>query len=197
MNNTKRLLIVIVAFAVVMAGAYLLYNKLGTDAAPDRLATTEPPVTEGTAPQDEATAPELQQAPNVTFYDADGNSYDLADYFGKPIVLNFWASWCGPCKMEMPDFEEKYKVLGDEVQFLMVNMTTSYRESFENATDYVAQQGFTFPVMYDTDGTVMATYGVTSFPTTYFLDQDGNLVAYASGAIDAELLQQGIDMITK
>ncbi len=202
MNDKKRLLVVILLFAVLLVGAYVLYTTLGADNAPGQLGTTQPPVsaTPDDAPDetpDEQTPPEPTKAPDVTFYDAEGNAHKLSDYFGKPIVLNFWASWCSPCKMEMPDFESKYKEIGEEVQFLMVNMTMSGRETYDDAVGYVAEQGFTFPVMYDTTGEVMQTYGVTSFPTTYFLDKDGNFTAYANGAITAELLQQGIDMITE
>lgn len=197
-DNTKRLLIVVLAFVLLMVGAGVLYGKLSAGNTAGQLAPTEPAVTEDDAPAQEPEAePELQQAPDVTFYDLDGTAHKLSDYFGKPIVINFWASWCGPCKMEMPDFQEKYQTLGDDVQFLMVNMTTSQRENLDSASDYVAEQGFTFPVFYDTTGEVMTTFGVYSYPTTYFLDAEGNFIAYATGAIDSDTLQTGIDMITE
>ena len=97
--------------------------------------------------------------------------------------------------MEMPEFNEKYLELGDEVQFLMVNMTTSSRESLEKAKTLIAEQEYSFPVFYDTEGDAAETYGVYSLPTTIFIDAEGRAVAQATGAIDAEILQTGIDMI--
>ena len=142
----------------------------------------------------EPAEPAKSLVPDFTVYDADGNEVHLSDFFGKPIVLNFWASWCGPCKMEMPDFHEKYLELGDKVQFLMVNMTSG-RETLEGAKAFINDSGYTFPVLYDTAGSAAYTYSAYTLPTTYFIDADGHGVAYAQGAIDGETLQIGLDMI--
>ena len=148
------------------------------------------------APTTEATEEVSYQAPDFTVYDLDGNAHNLSDYFGKPIVLNFWASWCGPCKMEMPDFEEKYKELGENVQFLMINLTDGQRETVEVAGNFIDSQGYTIPVFYDTTSEAASLYGVYSIPTSYFINAKGEPIAQAQGAIDAETLQRGIDMIS-
>lgn len=134
-------------------------------------------------------------APNFTVYDLEGNEVNLNDFFGKPIIVNFWASWCGPCKMEMPDFNEAYETYKDEIEFLMVNMTDGSRETVEKASSFITESGYTFPVYYDTDYSATITYSVSSLPTSYFLNADGELVTYARGAIDAATLEKGIDMI--
>ena len=95
----------------------------------------------------------------------------------------------------MPGFDEVYTELGEEVQFLMANMTTNSRESFENAVAFIEEQGYSFPVFYELDGDAAATYGVYSLPTTYFIDAEGYGVAQATGAIDREMLEKGIGMI--
>ena len=189
MNNKKVLLILALVLVLLIAGASVLYKNLSQSMAPDQLATQEP-----TAAPDETT-PQLMQAPDFTVYDAEGNSVNLSDYFGKPIVVNFWASWCGPCKMEMPDFQEKYLELGEDITFLMVNMTDGDRETVEIAAAFIAEAGYTFPVLFDTAASAAMTYGVYSLPSTYFIDAEGNAVARATGAIDSATLQQGIDMI--
>ena len=95
----------------------------------------------------------------------------------------------------MPEFNAAWEELEGEVQFLMVNMTDGSRETIDTAKEYVEGEGFTFPVLFDTAGNAAATFGVYSLPTTYFIDVQGNAVAYAMGAIDADTLQKGIDMI--
>ncbi len=161
--------------------------------------TTSPPVTEPETTVPETTEepkPERTDPPAIDFtvYDMNGNAVKLSDYFGKPIVLNFWASWCAPCKMEMPDFNAKYEELEGEVVFLMINVTGV--DTVEDAKKVITDNGYTFPVFFDTDSQAKNAYGITAFPTTYFIDAEGYLIAYARGAISAETLQEGIDMIS-
>ena len=99
--------------------------------------------------------------------------------------------------MEMPDFNEKYLELRDEIHFLMVNMTDGAQETLASATAFVEGSGYDFPVYYDTEQSAAYTYGVYSLPTTYFIDADGYAVAYGMGALDADALQRGLDMIMK
>jgi thiol-disulfide isomerase/thioredoxin len=194
MKNKNIVVILSLVFILLMAGAYVLYQNLsGTVDGNQLIVATQPSST--TAPTD--TTEPLLLAPDFVVYDENGNEVHLYDYIGKPIVLNFWASWCGPCKMEMPDFNERYLQLGDEIHFLMINMTDGARETISIASAFIAEQGYQFPVFYDTTGSAAMTYGAYSLPTTFFIDAQGHAIAQAVGAIDADTLQQGIDMITK
>ena len=195
MNQKKTLLILILALVLLIAGAGALYNGLSDEIDTQQLATQGETVTVPADAVPDATSAAPQYAPDFTVFDLDGNAYRLSDFRGTPVVLNFWASWCGPCKLEMPDFDEKAKELAGQVQFLMVNLTDGTQETVASASAFIAQEGYTFPVLYDTQQSAAMAYGVYSIPTTYFIDANGYGVAYASGAISAEILQQGIDMI--
>ena len=178
-----------------------------TQPAPSQTTPPEtiPPETvpsETTAP--EITAPETTVPPTIerdepkaadfTVYDENGNEVRLSDYAGKPVVLNFWASWCGPCMREMPHFNEKYLELSEGVVFLMVNVTNY--DTASAAKEVISENGYSFPVFFDTYGEANEAYGVTGFPTTYFIDAEGYIIAYARGAISAEALQEGIELIS-
>jgi len=210
MKNKNTLLVIILVFVLLLGGAYVLYDRLGQAVTADQMivhATPQPtaePATEEVLPESEPAAetessdheePEYVLAPDFHVYDKDGNTVHLSDFFGKPIVLNFWASWCGPCQSEMPDFNEKYAELGDDIHFVMVNMTDGGRETVETASAFIEKNGYSFPVFYDTSGEAAATYGAYSLPTSFFINAEGHVVAQAVGAIDAATLQKGIDMV--
>ncbi len=201
MNNKKIFLIILLVLILLLGGASVLYTQLSQTAAPDQLIVQTPsqetePSAEADSTKPTQTEPVKVPAPDFTVYDLEGNEAHLSDYFGKPIVLNFWASWCGPCQMEMPDFQEAYLKLGDSVHFLMVNMTDGMRETVMIASEFITEKGYTFPVFYDKASDAAATYGVYSLPTTYFIDAEGYAVAQATGAINRSTLQQGIALIT-
>ena len=192
MKAKKVIVVVALLFLVVMIGASVLYRMLGENAAAGQLSDTG---MESSGDPEASASQEPVDAPDFTVYDQDGNPVQLSDYAGKPVVLNFWASWCPPCKSEMPDFHAAYEELGEEVQFLMVNATDGSRETVDTAADFIAEQGYTFPVFYDTQSEASMAYGAYALPMTFFIDREGHVAAYASGAISGEILRQGIDMI--
>ena len=147
MKQKKIVLGIMLALVLLLGAAYLLYAKLGSSIAPNQLSAQGPQDGAGGAPDASSQQPQPVPAPDFTVYDGDGNAVHLSDYVGKPVVMNFWASWCGPCQMEMPDFQAKHEELGSEVQFLMINMTVG-RETLDSAQKFIAEQGYTFVLRY-------------------------------------------------
>ncbi len=208
MNKNLKLIIILAVFVLIIGGAGFLYGNLKDEVDHNQLAVQQDGNKDDAGKTEESQSghTETEQNSNQSeednrvasldfkVYDKDGKEAHLFDFKGKPIVLNFWASWCGPCQMEMPDFEEKFKELGDEVQFLMVNMTGG-RETKESADAFLKEQGYTFPVFYDLDSDAASTYGAYSLPTSYFIDAEGYIVARATGMIDGETLGEAIGMI--
>lgn len=186
----KGLIIGILAFIILIAGASALYSYLSKENTPDNLFTYEEK--EGDVEEE---VEEKFFAPDFTVYDKDGNALKLSEFQGKPVVLNFWASWCPPCKNEMPDFNEKYLEYKDEIHFVMVNLTDGQQETKESAEKFLATTDYTFPVYFDSDLSATYTYGIYSVPQTFFIDAEGVLVTGAQGAISGDILQKGIDFI--
>ena len=179
--KNKSFIIILALLVVILLAAVPLYRNLSgqVDSTPS-----------GTGQQAEPIA-----APDFTFYQLDGTAVNLSNFFGKPIVLNFWASSCGPCRSEMPDFQTAYDTLGDEVQFLMVNVTDGRWDTLESASGYIEAEGFTFPVFYDTDNHAAFTYGLRGLPTTFFINAAGSIVGSRSGAMSYDVLMGGINLI--
>jgi thiol-disulfide isomerase/thioredoxin len=204
--NKKLVLILGLVFALVLIGAGVLYNSLAGSVQMGGLATTPqetqaptesqaPAETEGENPgqttETQPTEPAANMAPDFTMLDMEGGEVNLASFFGKPIILNFWASWCGPCKSEMPEIQKFYEEYGEEIHFLLVSVD----ESLDTAKAFIAENGYTFPVYFDASSLGAYTYGASSIPLTFFIDAEGNLTAYYMGAMTESILQQGVDMI--
>ena len=132
-------------------------------------------------------------APDFKMLNMDGEEVRLSDFWGKPIVLNFWATWCGPCKMEMPYIDEAYQQYGDDVVFLLVNLTDGSRDTVESATAFVEKEGYSFPIYFDVEYDGVYTYGINAIPTTYFIDENGVLYDTQTGSMTHNMLNQKIE----
>lgn len=112
-------------------------------------------------------------APNFLLQTVDGKEVYLTDYKGKKVLLNFWASWCGPCKIEMPDMEKFHKDMREKgIEVVAINATAS-EQSPDHVKQFLQENKYTFPVLLDIQGQANATYQIMSIPTSFILDEKG------------------------
>jgi len=199
---TTWILILCILIAVI-AGAAVLYEKLGAELAGGNLQSVKPTEEDNSSNNTQDSTDDSDSsgekgevtvkntATDFKVFDAEGKEVNLSDYFGRPIVVNFWATWCGYCKEEMPDFDKASKEYTD-VLFMMVNVG----ESIETGVKYAKGQGLELELFFDMDYSAAEAYGVTGYPTTFFINADGNLVTYARGMLSYNTLLSGIKTIT-
>ncbi|MCC0685707.1 cytochrome c biogenesis protein/redoxin [Clostridioides sp. ZZV14-6345] len=134
---------------------------------------------------------------DFTLTDQYGKTHKLSDYEGKVVFLNFWATWCPPCKEEMPHIEQLYKDYNknnEDVVILGVASPNLGREgSREHVVNFLKEQGYTFPVALDEDGALAYQYGINAFPTTFIIDKEGYVTQYIPGAMDKETMASFIE----
>ncbi|MBR6676296.1 MAG: TlpA family protein disulfide reductase [Clostridia bacterium] len=136
-------------------------------------------------------------APDITVYTLDGEAVKLSDLRSKPVVLNFWATWCPPCKAELPHFEKLSVEYRGEVEFMMVNLTDGTRDTEELVRSFIESEGYTFPVYCDTEMQAYYLYGVNSIPVTFFIDARGRIQNAYTGAMSEEQLRGYIEEMRK
>ena len=156
-------------------------------------ARTDAKSPDGGAEAEEAEAGQLPPAIDFTLTDQYGNSHTLSDYKGKTVFLNFWATWCPPCRAEMPDIQkiyDSYKENGDDslVVLGVASPGQGQEGSLEEVAGFLEENGYTYPVLMDTTGEQFAAYGVYALPTTFMIDRDGNVFGYVSGQLTEEIM---------
>lgn len=184
MNSKAKLIVGIVAFLLVIVLATVGYNYLSQNYSESEVQNEEVKEPE-----------ELQKAPDITIFDDSKNEVKLSEKFGKPVIVNFWATWCGPCKSEMPAFDKLYKEYGDKVEFMMVNQTDGARDTMEGVKEFIENEGYAFPVYYDVNNEAYTVYGATSIPATLFINKDGEIVEGRLGAMDEQTIKGYIDKL--
>lgn len=188
-----------------IAGLLLLgcSAKKGTEPGIAQTAETEtkqtaaPAITDAPEATKEAESGGAAEATDdFTVYDMEGNEVRLSDFFGKPIVVNFWATWCGYCVQEFPHFQTAYAEHGEDVVFMMVNLTDGSYETRETVETFLTKNSdYTFPVYLDTDGAAANIYRVSAIPMTLFISAEGELVKKVSGAMSESALLENMALI--
>jgi peroxiredoxin len=130
---------------------------------------------------------ERPPAPDFTLETLDGETVQLEDYAGEVVLINFWASWCPPCKAEMPDLQRYYEAYRDE-GFVILGVNASEERGAVEA--FVADHDITFPVAIDSTQEMMGEYGVTGLPSSFFVDREGRILGYWPGVLTFDLLEE-------
>ena len=139
---------------------------------------------------------------DFTLTDQYGNEHTLSDYRGKVVFLNFWATWCPPCKKEMPDIEDIYKEYGENKEdVIILGVTNPSSDEYPNNSDvrkeaitsFLEENGYTFPTVFDVTGEVLSSYYISAFPTTFLIDKDGYIYGYAASMLSKDIMKGAIE----
>ena len=194
------------ALVLVLVVAFVGYQLLGAqrvERKAEEPSKNEQPVEQpetGGSPEEPADQPSEEQGPLLASYDArvytrGGDPVmltELAD--GKPLVINFWATWCPYCIEELPDFQSICNDYEGRVVFAFIDATDGSRETVSGATAWLEENGFDeLPVFFDNDYDAVMTLGVRAFPTTLVVSADGEIVALGSGMIDPDGMRALLD----
>jgi peroxiredoxin len=126
-------------------------------------------------------------APDFALQDAQGSTIRLSDLRGQPVLVNVWASWCGPCRAEMRSMQKVYEAYSAR-GFTILAVNTTFQDTQANALAFAAERGLTFPILFDVDGSVSAAYLVRAMPTSFFIDQEGVIRRVVFGGPMSEAL---------
>ena len=161
--------------------------------------TEEAEKTDADEPQKEnETESGLTPAIDFTLTDQYGNTHKLSDYKGKTVFLNFWATWCSPCRAEMPDIQKLYESAETEGEDALVVLGVAApnlgnEKSEEEIKAFLEENGYTYPVLMDTTGEVFMSYGVNAFPTTFMITREGEVFGYASGQLNEATMKSIVE----
>ncbi|WP_160691736.1 TlpA disulfide reductase family protein [Clostridium sp. C2-6-12] len=198
MNSNKKLIVFVVgflSFSIFLVVAYFGYGSLASKYDKKNIVNENLKTQEEGSKNDKIKV--KVKAKDFTVYDENQNEVKLSDYIGKPVVLNFWASWCGPCKSEMPGFNEMSKKYSkDKIAILMINLTDGNRETLATAQKYIKNNKYDMNVLYDSKLDAADKYSINSIPRTIFIDKEGNIFKdNSAGVISEEELEKQIELL--
>lgn len=188
--------------AVMITGAVRGINE--SDSSGIRISAQKEELPEGDSGTEEADNDTTEKKParaavDFSLTDQFGNLHEMKEYKGKVVFLNFWATWCGPCRNEMPDIQklyEEYQVQGDEAEVIILGVAgpkIGQEGTVEEITEFMEQNGYSYPVLMDETGQLFEQYGISAFPTTFMIGKDGNVYGYVPGQMTEEIMRSIIE----
>ncbi|MBT2582861.1 redoxin domain-containing protein [Planococcus sp. ISL-109] len=182
----KKMILGVIITAMV---GWTIYDLLLSDEE----AAQEPEIAETETAQPEVTGVAVGDlAPDFELMTMDGETVRLSDYRGQRVFINFWATWCPPCRAEMPDMQQLYEEQDVPVEILAINLTET-EQSEENITSFVEDFGLTFPILMDTNSETAHTYKVKAVPASYMIDSTGHISFVAPGALNMEFMAREVE----
>lgn len=218
----KKLLLLITMIIVLFGGAFYIYQinstteevvteESSTEISPQVKSDESHVATSSTIEESEPMEEERKasiditsnnqpktdwEGPSSIYLNSDGDKIDLSENYGKGTLINIWASWCEPCKVEMPYFEEAYQTYGDDINFLMINATESKpTETQEAALTFADEMDLSMPIYFDTEMSNQYLFGATILPLTVILDAEGHVEEIVRGQVSPAKLTQLIEQI--
>lgn len=200
MKKKWSLALGVLLFAGVLVGAVSAYHLLAGKTSPVTPsavadAASWDAASTGSSASAAAGTSAGQEAPDITVTDQNGKALTLSSLQGKPVVLNFWASWCPPCKEEMPDYQSLYGEYGKQAVFVLVDMVGARGETVSTGKAFLSQNKYTFPAYFDTKGAAADAYGVTSIPRSYYIDKNGVIRSYHEGMMKKSDMENAMQAI--
>lgn len=180
---------------MIFMGILMLTGKMNAVSGALSSTETQEEATEAESEEEEEAAEEVKTIPAIDFTlkDQYGNTHTLSDYRGKTVFLNFWATWCSPCRAEMPDIQKLYEEFQQEEEDIVIlgvaAPSLGREKSEEGIKGFLEENGYTYPVLMDTEAEAFQAYGINSFPTTFMIDKDGNVFGYIPGQLSEETMR--------
>ena len=180
---------------MIFMGILMLTGKMNAVSGALSSTETQEEATEAESEEEEEAAEKVKTIPAIDFTlkDQYGNTHTLSDYKGKTVFLNFWATWCSPCRAEMPDIQKLYEEFQQEEEDIVIlgvaAPSLGREKSEEGIKGFLEENGYTYPVLMDTEAEAFQAYGINSFPTTFMIDKDGNVFGYIPGQLSEETMR--------
>lgn len=196
----KAVCIILTAFALLCAASCEQKPAETYTPATEAQTSGETGDTASDTSSDTSPGQQIGNAPQFELYDQYGVLHKTSDWLGKVVFLNFWTTWCPPCRSEMPDIQALYEKYGSDGDVVIIGVAfpnNGGEGGVEDIKAFLEENGYSYPVLFDESGNLLRQYGIRAYPTTYMIDSGGNVFGYVTGALSAESMQSIIDQTIK